>query len=145
MNTLVTSAENLMEFVLGDEALKSLSLAEKLGLATKIAKLAETHPVVAKLIGAGLRATRTGAVSGAQEAAHGGDTGDVLTAAGTGFVSSVGSEGLGELSKLAKPVVKRDRRGDVADGPEVEGCGYSSKVGCSKPGHIAARDRKCGP
>jgi hypothetical protein len=98
--------ENLMEFIAGDEALKSLSLAQKLGVAVKIAKLSETSPTAAKLISAGLRATRTGTVSAGQELAHGGDASDAAIAGGTGFLSSVGSEGLGALAKLAKPGVK---------------------------------------
>jgi hypothetical protein len=120
--------ENLTEFVLGDEALKSLSLAQKLGLATKIAKLAESHPVVAKLVSAGLRATRTGTVSGAQEAAHGGDTGDVLTAAGTGFVSSAASEGFGALAKLAKPGAKEIAGETLQTVPKWKGAGTAAKV-----------------
>lgn len=120
--------ENLMEFISGDEALKGLSLAEKLGLATKVAKLAEDHPAIAKIIGMGLRATRTGTVSGAQEAAHGGDTGDVLTAAGTGFLTHMGSEGLGELSKLAKPIVKKIAGESLETAPKWKGAGTAAKL-----------------
>lgn len=120
--------EGLMEFITGDEALKGLSLAEKLGLATKVAKLAESHPAIAKIIGMGLRATRTGTVSGVQEATHGGDTSDVLSAAGTGFVSSAGSEGLGELSKLAKPIVKKIAGESLATTPSWKGAGTAVKL-----------------
>ena len=94
--------ESTLEFLSGDEALKALSSAEKFKLGAKIATLAEEHPAVAKLIQMGLNATRTGVVSGAQEAVHGGDTGDVLTAAGSGGLTSAASEGLGALAKLAK-------------------------------------------
>jgi hypothetical protein len=120
--------ENLVEFFTGDEALKSLSLAQKLGLATKVAKLAESHPAIAKLLSAGLRATRTGVVSGAQEAAHGGDTGDVLTAAGTGFLTHTGSEGLGELSKLAKPVIRKIAGEALETTPKWKGAGTAAKL-----------------
>jgi hypothetical protein len=95
--------EGVLEFIAGDEALKTLSVAEKFGLGVKIAQLAEEHPAVAKLIHMGLSATRTGAVSGTQEGVHGGDLGDVATSAGTGALTSFASEGLGALSKLAKP------------------------------------------
>ena len=120
--------ENLVEFFTGDEALKSLSLAKKLGLATKVAKLAESHPAIAKLLSAGLRATRTATVSGAQEAAHGGDTGDVLTAAGTGFLTHAGSEGLGELSKLAKPVIKKIAGESLETAPAWKGASTAGKL-----------------
>lgn len=120
--------ENILEFFAGDEALKALSLAEKFQLAAKITKLAESNPAIAKLISAGLRATRTGAVSGAQEAAHGGDTGDILTAAGTGFLSHTGSEGLSELSKLAKPVVKKIAGEALETAPKWRGAGTTAKL-----------------
>jgi hypothetical protein len=121
-------SENLMEFIAGDEALKSLSLAQKLGVAVKIAKLSETSPTAAKLISAGLRATRTGAVSGAQEAAHGGSTSDVATAGGTGFLSSVGSEGLGALAKLARPGVKEIANESLKTSPAWKGAGTAAKL-----------------
>lgn len=120
--------ENIMEFFAGDEALKALSLAEKFQLAAKITKMAEQNPGVAKLISAGLRATRTATVSGAQEAAHGGDTGDVLTAAGTGFLTHMGSEGLGELSKLAKPIVKKIAGESLETTPKWRGSGTAAKL-----------------
>lgn len=120
--------ENIMEFFAGDEALKALSLAEKFQLAAKLTKLAESNPAIAKLIGAGLRATRTGAVSGAQEAAHGGDTGDILTAAGTGFLTHTGSEGLGELSKLAKPIVKKIAGETLETAPKWKGAATAGKL-----------------
>jgi hypothetical protein len=120
--------ENLVEFLSGEEALKGLSLAQKLGLATKIAKLSEESPTVAKLISAGIRATRTATVSGVQEAAHGGDTGDVLTAAGTGFLTHTGSEGLGELSKLAKPVIRKIAGESLEAAPAWKGAATAGKL-----------------
>ena len=63
-------AEGIAEFFLGDEALKGLSIAERLGMASKVAKLAETNPVIAKIITGGLNAVRTGTVSAAQSASH---------------------------------------------------------------------------
>ena len=121
-------SENLMEFIAGDEALKSLSLAQKLGVAVKIAKLSETSPTAAKLISAGLRATRTGTVSAGQEAAHGGGTGDVATAGATGFLSSVGSEGLGALAKLAKPGTKQIAGEVLQTAPKWKSAGTAAKL-----------------
>src|ERR1051326_2508083 len=65
------AGEGIAEFFLMDEGLKALSVAERLGLAAKVAKLAESHPAVAKLIGLGLNAVRTGSVGTAQGLAHG--------------------------------------------------------------------------
>ncbi len=63
-------AEGIAEFFLGDEALKSLSIAERLGMASKVAKLAESNPVIARIISGGLNAARTGTTSAAQSALH---------------------------------------------------------------------------
>jgi hypothetical protein len=63
-------AEGIAEFFLGDEALKGLSIAERLGMASKVAKLAETNPVIARIISGGLNAARTGTTSAAQSALH---------------------------------------------------------------------------
>jgi hypothetical protein len=63
--------EGLSEYLAGDEALKSLSLAKRLGLAARVAKVAEAHPTIAKIINAGLKVLRGSAVSGSQSAAHG--------------------------------------------------------------------------
>jgi hypothetical protein len=120
--------ENLVEFFTGDEALKSLSLAQKLGLATRVAKLAESHPAIAKLLSAGLRATRTATVSAGQETSHGGDTSDVLTAGATGFLTHMGSEGLGELSKLAKPVIKKIAGESLETAPAWKGASTAGKL-----------------
>jgi hypothetical protein len=120
--------EGVLEFIAGDEALKTLSVAEKFGLGVKIAKLAEEHPAVAKLIHMGLNATRTGVVSGAQEAVHGGDTGDVLTAAGTGALSSTASEGLGALARLAKPGTTEIANETLQTSPTWKGSGTAAKL-----------------
>jgi hypothetical protein len=100
-------AEGIMEFMGGDEALKGLSIAEKLGLGAKIAKLAEESPAAGKIIQAGLKALRIGSVGTAQGLAHGESLPDAAKAgavsAGTGAVLE-GASGL--VSKFA-PQVKR--------------------------------------
>jgi hypothetical protein len=121
-------SENLMEFIAGDEALKGLSLADRLGLATKIAKLAESHPAMAKIIGIGLNATRTATVSGAQAAAHGGSAGDVVTAAGVGFGSSAVSEGLSQLPKLAQAGEKTIAGETLQTPPKWKGAATAANI-----------------
>src|SRR4029077_13737122 len=55
--------ESILEFALGDEALKGLSLADKLAKGSKIAKFFEEYPVLAKILGGAVRgATAGGAV-----------------------------------------------------------------------------------
>ena len=120
--------EGTLEFISGGEALKALSTAEKFKLGAKIATLAEEHPAVAKLIHMGLNATRTGVVSAAQEAVHGGDTGDVLSAAGTGGLTSVASEALGALVKLAKPGVTKIAGETLQTAPKWKGAETAGKL-----------------
>jgi hypothetical protein len=85
--------ESIAEFFLGDEALKGLSVAERLGLATKVSKLAESNPMIAKIIGHGLTAVRGGAVTTAQQLAHGATPGEAATAGGiaTGLGAGAGA------------------------------------------------------
>jgi hypothetical protein len=85
---------------LGGKALNAVKTSEKFGEMARVAKFLEEHPKLASLVG---NSIRTGTVGAAQTAIHGGDIGDILTAAGTGAVTSAASEGLGLLSKLAKP------------------------------------------
>jgi hypothetical protein len=61
-------AEGIAEFALGDEALKGLSLADKVGLANRLAGFVAQHPAVAEMASQGIRQGTVGAV---QSAAHG--------------------------------------------------------------------------
>ena len=85
--------ESVAEFFLGDEALKGLSVAERLGLATKVTKLAESNPMIAKIIGHGLAAVRGGVVTAGQQLAHGATPTDAATAGGiaTGLGAGAGA------------------------------------------------------
>jgi hypothetical protein len=98
-------AEGILEFMAGDEALKGLSLAEKLGIGAKIAKLAEDSPFAAKIIRTGLNSLTVGA---AQGLAHGQSIGD---AAKTGAVAGLaggaletGAEGIKALAPAVKEI-----------------------------------------
>ncbi|MFL6314725.1 MAG: hypothetical protein ACJ71W_21680 [Terriglobales bacterium] len=103
-------AENVLEFVLGDEALKSLSLADKLGKAAKIAKVMEENPYLTKMIGTGLR---QGTVSGAQTALHGGDAGDIAKSALIG--GTLGGTFEGASGLLEKGLANRAAASGVQD------------------------------
>lgn len=110
-----TVAENVAEFVLGDEALKGLSFAKRAGILQKIAALAETHPVIAKIIGHGLNAVRGGAVVTGQELAHGATPTQALesgaTAAGLGTAVGVAVEGAKPLVKPVAGAIKQAYQG----------------------------------
>jgi hypothetical protein len=94
--------ENIAEFLMGDEALKSVSVAEKLGLAEKVSKLAKQSPTLAKILSSGLTAIRTGTVGTSQGLAHGEDAGTALE---QGAVTGVGGGAVeaasGVLPKIA--------------------------------------------
>ena len=94
--------ESIAEFALGDEALKGMSIMEKLGMAQKITEFAKESPTLAKLVTLGLNAVRGGAVGGAVGGAHGGVKG-----AETGAALGAGAE-------LAAPVISK--AGDIAKG-----------------------------
>ena len=103
-------AENIAEFFGGDELLKGASLAEKAGLLAKVTKLAESHPLIAKIIGHGLTSIRGGAVVTGQELAHGATPTQAVetgaTAAGLGTVTGAAIEGAG----AAKAAIKQAYR-----------------------------------
>jgi hypothetical protein len=105
-----TGAESIAEFFLGDEALKGLSVAERLGIGAKVAKLAESNPIIARIICHGLNAVRGGAVVTGQELAHGATpteavkTGAEATALGTATGAAV--EGAGVAKNAIKQAYK---------------------------------------
>jgi hypothetical protein len=88
--------EGVVEFVMGDEALKGMSIAAKLGIAQKVAKMAEEYPTIAKALHIGMNATRAATASGAQSGLHDPSTGSVETGAAFG----AGGEVTGELAGL---------------------------------------------
>lgn len=85
--------EAVGEFILGDEALKSLSLSQRLGLASKVSEMVEKSPRLAKAVDIGINSLRQGTVAGGQEFAKTG--GDVNAAAKTGATVAAGSALLG--------------------------------------------------
>jgi hypothetical protein len=107
--------ENVFEFLVGDEALKGLSLAEKAKHLAGVAKVLETSPKAAKALEIGANALRQGTVGGTQTLAHGGTLEDAAT---TGLVTGgVGAalEGAGVGIKALKNFVTRN--------PQVEQMG----------------------
>lgn len=100
--------EGISEFVLGDEALKGLNLAKKLGITAKLAEIAEQSPNVAKALRIGMNALRTGTVGTGQGLAHGETTGEAVRSgvfAGlTGAADETGVEGIKSLAPAVKKI-----------------------------------------
>jgi hypothetical protein len=88
-------AEGVLEFVMGDESLKALPLGSKIGIAQKLAKVVSDEPYAAKIVEAGINASRMGLVSGVQSGLHTPTVGSVATGAATGFAGGVVGEALG--------------------------------------------------
>ncbi len=98
--------EGIAEFFLGDEALKGASIAEKLGVASKVAKLAESSPTAARLIHAGMNALRTGTVSAGEAAAKGASPTEAAEAGAGGAAGGAALEGLGAGVKAIRNIYK---------------------------------------
>lgn len=101
MQQVGSVGESIAEFFLGDEALQALPIAKRLKMATEAAEFADSHPVIAKIMGHGIQAIRGGAVTTGQQLAHGASPSDALktgaeaTALGTGVGAAI--EGAGAL------------------------------------------------
>lgn len=96
--------ENVAEFVLGDEALKGVSIAEKLGIAQKINEFAQKSPTLAKLLNLGLNATRGAAAGAVTGELHGGTQGAEEGAVG-GAAGEVAGAGIGAAAKGVKSLL----------------------------------------
>jgi hypothetical protein len=105
-------AEGLTEFLLGDEALKGLSLVEKAKHLGDAGRLLEKSPKLAKAVEIGANALRQGTVGGAQTLAHGGTVGDAVT---TGAVTGIAGGTLETLGQGVKAVKNFITRGAQAD------------------------------
>lgn len=84
-------AEAVMEFVLGDAALKGLAISQKIGLANKILEISQKSPYIAKLLEHGAAAARMGTVTTAEALAKGATPRQAIIAGGVG---GVGGEAL---------------------------------------------------
>jgi hypothetical protein len=99
--------ESIGEFLLGDSALKGLSLGDKLTQVSKVMKYIEKSPMLAKALGIGVDALRAGTVQAGQTIAKGGTAGEALTsgagmAAGSGAVGAVLGAAGGLIGKGAE-------------------------------------------
>ncbi len=128
--------ENVLEFMAGDEALKGLSVAEKLKQLAPVAAMLEKYPRLANILGT---AIRQGAVGTAQGLAHGETPGDAVESGAVTGAISAGAGGLGELGSsikktLSENVAKEGAElaeslagGSIPSQPELVG-GISDKI-----------------
>lgn len=102
------AGETLAEFLLGDEALKGLSYADKLMQTAKTAKILEKSPKLIKALELGANAMKAGVVQGAQTTIRtGGDIKEgakegAIMAGTTGVLGAVGSGVEKVASSLSK-------------------------------------------
>lgn len=118
-------SEGVLEFFMGDEALKGASMAEKLKQATKLAEFMESSPRLAAALTTGIGALRMGAVSAAGTLAHGGSgEGALKSGLVTGGIGG-GLQGLGAISKLTSiPLLSKVASGaEIAGGTAIAGSG----------------------
>jgi hypothetical protein len=120
-------SEAVGEFLIGDEALKGLSFADRLGLTKQIAELTTKYPkagpFLVKVLGRGLQAVRGGAVTTGQQLLHGATPGEALktgaegAAIGTGVGALIegGSLGIGKLADFFKDTTSAEPNLTPAD------------------------------
>lgn len=93
--------ETIAEFALGDEALKTMTLPQKLSKVAPLLKALEKSPKMVKTLA---EAIRQGGVAGVQGLAHGEEAG---TAAEQGVLTTGGTLAFGGLSRGASALLKR--------------------------------------
>jgi hypothetical protein len=95
-------AEDAAEFLLGDEALKGLSLGDRLLKVSKVAgEYEKASPFVRSIIDRGMNMLRTGAVAGTEAFAKTSDPAQSAEAAGISAVAQPIIEGVGALAGKA--------------------------------------------
>ena len=97
--------ENILEFEAGNKSLEGLSLGEKAAHLGKLASTIEKYPVIAKVLGTGLK---QGALGAAQGIAHGEDAEQAAT---TGAVTGAGGALLEGAGQAVGKVVSKVRPG----------------------------------
>jgi hypothetical protein len=120
-------AEPILEFVMGDEALKGLALADKIGLAGKIVKIAQDSPYIGKILQHGVNAARMGTVGTAEALAKGATPAEAVK---IGVATGVGGEALSTATEAAAPYVSKLFNPESVAGSEEAATEFNSP---SKP------------
>jgi len=112
--------EAVGEFFLGDEAVKGLSISERLGMAQKVMKISAEHPFIAKALAVGMKALRQGSVGAGAALVKGATPGQALE---TGAAVAGGSAALDTVAAGAsalKPVVQDAIKGESVAQPAAQ-------------------------
>jgi hypothetical protein len=127
-----SAMETVGEFMAGDEALKALSIADKLKMVSGIADVMQKYPVLARIIGTG---ARTGAVAGVQQTGKTGSAEEGLKAAGEGAVLGGTLEGIsGPLQAPIKSMeTSAQAESRVASQADSVLQKYARKLGATAP------------
>ncbi|MFL6437710.1 MAG: hypothetical protein ACJ71Q_09035 [Terriglobales bacterium] len=99
--------ESITEWIGGEEGLKGLSLAERFGMATKLAKMAKSHPAIEKLLTAGLSAVKNFSLGTGQAALHGATPSEALKAGAVAGGTGLALEGVGNVVKSLAPTTEK--------------------------------------
>ncbi|HEV8492659.1 MAG TPA: hypothetical protein VGR76_10315, partial [Candidatus Angelobacter sp.] len=103
--------EGVGEFVLGDQAIKGLGLAERLGIAQKVMKISSEHPIIGKAIAIGMNSMRTGAVAGGETLAKGGTPAEAAQAGAGAAAGGAALEGAGSVISAMRSPAKAVQEG----------------------------------
>jgi len=110
--SLSKGAEGMAEFLLGDEALKGMTLVEQAKHLGDAGRILEKSPKLAKAVEIGANALRQGTVGGAQTLAHGGTGQEALTTGAVIGATDVSLEGLGQGVKTFKNYITRGKQAE---------------------------------
>ena len=143
--------EDVMEFLMGDEALKGLALSQRLLKASKYAQMIEESPMLTHVFNAGVRTIRGTAVGAAQGAVKSG--GNLTDAGEAGIGAGLANLVLPEVGMAAKAaprfagaVSDAVRGADKVVQPELQGSirqilsDVAADHGITVPDQIAMRD-----
>jgi hypothetical protein len=139
--------ENIAEFMLGDEAVKGMSVGEKLAHLAPLMKTMEKYPRIAAVVQAGLKNLGLGA---AQAAAHGADTTTALESGAVAGVTGGALEGAlgttGAFARRTAPAVENIAGEDVQTlASQRPGTGPRGDVKVSEVPKVGAAQQAAAP
>ncbi|SRR6266568_4025321 len=128
--------EGVLEFFMGDAALKSMGVADKLKAATGLAKMLEEYPNLARAFHIGTTMARTGVAQGTQALVHGATPKEAAIAAAETGVTAGSLETLGTVATSGAPNVVRTaaRLGQAGVGAGIAIKGSKQALTSQQPG-----------
>jgi hypothetical protein len=141
--------EGVLEFFLGDEALKGLSLTDKLTQATKLTDMLEKYPSIAKALHIGTSAMRMATAGTAQAMAHGAPIGEAAKSGAVTGLAGGAIEGAQAVRSAAgvSPLLKASARtAELGTGAGFAAMGAKEALTPQQPGETEqqATERRVG-